>query len=249
MENIIESNKPLCIPRNFVEFYTRYSTYVRNFARGYMKGRPMQEQQDRESELTCFLLSLPAKSKFRLPGANGIPDGCTDRIMTFDPKRGYSDSAGHFWGYLHRILRNQFLGLEARKQSNPVTRQGTMRIVADTSPSIPESARHEIRVDQVSAIYQSEHTGSCNDPQQNATVFRFIEFVGMHNPELVPVLETISSCTSYSEAQPNLRIDRRYFNRAKLRLRLPYTCFTSGNPVPRQRRRYRLRRAKSARAA
>ena len=35
-------------------------------------------------------------------------------------------------------------------------------------------------------------------PEQDATVSRFLEFVRMHNPELIPVLETISSCTSYS---------------------------------------------------
>jgi hypothetical protein len=123
MENILRRSQAFRVPGNFDEFYAQYPMYIRNFVRRYMWWRPIQEQLDRDTELTCFLLTIPTKSKFRRPGVNGNPGGCTDRIMTFDPERGCGP--GHFFGYINRILRNQFLSLEARKQSNLVTRRGT----------------------------------------------------------------------------------------------------------------------------
>src|SRR5580698_9424567 len=133
MDNINHGSQKSRVPSDFSEFYAEYPTYVRNFVRRYMKWHPVHEQLDRESELISFLLTLPDKSKFRCSGASGRPGGCTDRIMTFDPERVHGGSAGLFFGYLNRILRNQFLNLEARRQSNPVTRRGTLRIVEDDS--------------------------------------------------------------------------------------------------------------------
>jgi hypothetical protein len=65
----------------------------------------------------------------------------------------------------------------------------------------------------------------------------------MHNRELLPVPESISSCTTYSEAQSDLGLNDRIFNRARSRLKVLYTCFATGKPVPKQRRAYRSRKA------
>lgn len=157
MENIVHHSRPFRIPDKFAEFYKKYPTYIRNFVRSYMRRRPIQEQQDRESELISFLLSIPAESKFRLPGANGIPGGRTDRIMTFNPERSHGDSPDHFFGYINRIIRNQFLSLEARTQSNPVTRRGSVRIGDDVSSSIRGT---EIREGQISVLYQTTKPSS-----------------------------------------------------------------------------------------
>jgi hypothetical protein len=62
-----------------IDFYSRYPRYVRNFARRYIGNRPFQELQDMEGELTCFLLTLPEKSKYRSPGANGKASRTGDR--------------------------------------------------------------------------------------------------------------------------------------------------------------------------
>jgi hypothetical protein len=208
--------------------------------------RPIQEQKDRESELTCFLLTIPAQSKFRRRGANGIPGGCTDRIMTFDPSRSCGDSAGHFFGYLNRILRNHFLSLEAKAQSNPATRRGTLRITADSE--LFQGTADEVNEDRIFAPYQ-RCLGSSDNPEQHTTVSQFLEFVRTHNRELVRVLGSISSCSTYSESQADLGLNDRFFCRARLRLKVLYECFSTGNPVPRQRRIYRPRKSDRRRSS
>lgn len=241
METSIDSSQVFRIPGNFAEFYTQYPMYVRNFVRHYMKWRPIQEQQDREDEQLSFLLILPVESRFCHLGANGIPGDCTDRIMTFNPERSHEGSAGHFFGYINRILRNHFLSLEARKQSNPITRQGTLRIVDGELPPGSGAAESEISENRISALYRQQPSRLGGAPVAYTTVSKFLEFVRKHNRELIPVLESIASCTTYSEAQADLGLDSRFFNRARLRLKVLYTCFTTGKPVPRQRRVYRAR--------
>jgi hypothetical protein len=247
MKTIIDSSRNFHIPSNFLEFRTQYPMYLRNFVRRYMRRCPIQEQLDRESELTYFLLTLPTQSKYRHPGTNGILGGCTDRIMTFDPERSHGDSAGHFFGYLNRILRNHFFSLEAKAQSNPATRRGTLRIAVDNE--LFQGAGDEINDERISAQDHPQFSRSRENPIQHAMVSKFIEFVRTHNRELIPVLESISSCSTYSEAQADLGLNNRFFCRARLRLKVLYDCFSTGNPVPRQRRIYRSRNAASRVAA
>jgi hypothetical protein len=247
MENTFHCSQTFRLPRDFGEFYTEYPTYVHNFVRRYMRYSPIPEKQDRESELISFLLTIPAESKFRRSGASGRPDGCTDRIMTFDPERVLGDPPGLFFGYINRILRNQFLSLEARKQSNPVTRRGTLRIVDDDSHDDSGAADNEIKVERISTSQQRFSQRLSESPEAYATVARFRDFVRALNPELIPVLESISSCTAYAEAQSHLGLDDRSFNRARSRLRLLCTCFANGRPTPKQRRVYRPRKARNTR--
>lgn len=246
MENIIHRDQSFRIPGNFADFYAQYPTFVRNFVRRYMKSHPVQEQQDRESDLISFLATLPAESKFRNPGTGARPGGCTDRVMTFDPERVHGASAGLFFGYLNRILRNQFLNLEARKQSNPLTRCGTLRIVGDDSRDDSRTNGSEIGVERVSTLQKRGFPRSSVSPEEHATVSKFLDFVREWNPELIPVLEIISSCTAYAEAQTDLAMDARLFGRARSRLKLLYTCFVTGKSIPKQRRVYRTRRVRNA---
>jgi hypothetical protein len=174
--------------------------------------------------------------------ASGRPGGCTDRIMTFDPERVHGASAGLFFGYINRILRNQFLSLEARRQSNPLTRRGTLRIVDGDSYDESGAANNEINAELVSALQKRPFPRLRESPEACAIASRFLDFVRELNPELIPVLESISSCTTYAEAQADLGLDDRLFSRARSRLRLLYTCFAAGRPVPKQRRIYRTRR-------
>jgi len=213
-----------------------------------MRSSPIQERQDRESELICFLLTLPSESKFRCSGAGGRPGGCSDRIMTFDQERIHGASAGLFFGYLNRIMRNQFLSLEARRQSKPLTQRGTLSIVdRDSWDDSGATTHREVCMEQVSAMQYPLALRPSENPEESAIVSRFIDFVRKLNPELVPVLERISSCTAYAEAQADLGLDDRLFNRARCRLKVLYACFATGEPVPRQRRVYRTRKGRNNR--
>jgi hypothetical protein len=248
MENIMHSDQSFRIPGNFAEFYAQYPTFVRNFVYRYMRSSPIQERQDRESELICFLLDLPAESKFRCSGAGGRLGGCSDRIMTFDQERVHGASAGLFFGYLNRIMRNQFLNLEARRLARPLTQRGTLRIVdSDFSDDSRATTDYGICMEQVSAQQHPLSLRPSENPEESTIVSRFLDFVRKLNPELIPVLERISSCTAYAEAQVDLGLDDRLFNRARSRLKVLYACYVSGGPIPRQRRVYRIRKGRNTR--
>lgn len=195
-----------------------------------------------ESDLIYFLLTLPVESKYRLPGANRLLGGCTDRIMTFDPQRGHGSSAGHFFSYLNRILRNRFLSLEARAQLNPAARRGTLRLAANSDTSPDAEAGDEISEERLSASCIQKFSSPFCDPSQHGMVAKFVEFVEVHNRELLPVLTSLVSCRKHAEARADLGLDDRSFSRARLRLKVLHIGFATGQAIPRQRRIYRSRK-------
>ena len=54
-------------------------------------------------------------------------------------------------------------------------------------------------------------------------ISKFFQFVRMHNRELISLLESISSYSTYSEAQVDLGLNNRFFCRARLRLKVLLT--------------------------
>lgn len=127
----IVSHDGFIVPRNFSEFFSRFPKHVRGFVRRHMIGKPPQDVEDRESDLLCFLMSLPETSKYRKPKRKGSPAACSDRIMTFDPDRSFGATQARFLSYINRILFNRFLSLESKRQHEPVTRSGTLRLISD----------------------------------------------------------------------------------------------------------------------
>jgi hypothetical protein len=91
-------------------------------------------------------------------------------------------------------------------------------------------------MEPVSASQHPQALRPSENPEESAIVSRFLDFVRKLNPELVPVLEKISSCAAYAEAQADSGLDDRLFNRARSRLKVLYACDTSGGPVPGARR-------------
>lgn len=240
MNTIVNRPQSFHVPTSFEEFCSRYPTFVRDFVRRRMRDRPPHEKHDRESELVVFLLTLPAKSKFRRPGTNGYPTGCMDRIMTFNPAVCRGDMAACFFGYLNVILRNQFFNLEAKKRSDPLCRPRVLQIREGGSRSRPESPG-EIGEDRLSALCRQCPSLPNWNPANNVTASRFFDFVRMHNRELVKVLVSIASCPNYAEAQASLGMNDRFFARARRRLKVLYRCFMRGEAVPKQRRIYQPR--------
>ncbi|HEV2578815.1 MAG TPA: hypothetical protein VGU25_16545 [Acidobacteriaceae bacterium] len=229
------------IPCSFSQFHTQYPGYVREFVGRYMQRSPLQDRLEMESELNYFLLVLPAESKFRAPGTNGFRGGCKDRVMTFNPKRGHGDSA-HFFGYLNHILRNRFFTLQRQARRNPITKQGTFRLSVDCEISFGRRASDEISLGEISISYAQQLSRSFGEPAQHGVVAKFIEFTRVYNPELQSLLISTASCRTFAEAQADIGWDSRSFNRGRLRLKVLYDCFTTGRPVPPQRRVYRTRK-------
>jgi hypothetical protein len=236
---VVESTFQL--PRDFAEFYSRFPRFVGDFVRRRMMNRSREDQEDRESELLHFLMSLPDTSKFRSPGTNGYETGCLDRIMTFNPARCGGPSPGQFLSYVSRILLNQFISLEGRQRSNPVCRRDTLRLSNDpdqynamSESNIPPSQQSFLEL----SVARLEGT---SEVWCHTVVQGFVAFIRVHNPELLCVLVALSICTRVCDAMTESGLNERAFCRARSRLRTLYRCFESGSQPPKQRRTYRDR--------
>ncbi|WP_353067749.1 hypothetical protein RBB77_23345 (plasmid) [Tunturibacter psychrotolerans] len=229
------------IPQNFAEFYERYPHHVRNFVRRHLFNCSLEEKQDRESELLVFLLTLPEISKYRNSGVNGNPNGCTDRIMTFDPVRSYGSSAARFFSYVNLILLNKFISLEKKTLRNPASRKNNYRILGNDEGSLESASITEDNLVRLSCRTRYLTELECDKVADRVHLSCFLNFIQKHNPELITVLKAMFRSPTFREAQQELKMDERLFHRGRHRLNNLYRCFTTGEVVPRQRRVYRER--------
>jgi len=81
--------------------------------------------------------------------------------------------------------------------------------------------------------------GSYHRILEDAILFNeLLVFVEKHNAELISVMEAISATETFVEAQKLLGLTEKLFIRARNRLGVLYTCFTSSTQPPRQLKVY-----------
>jgi len=200
------------IPKDFAEFYAWFPQYVRNFVR--WNPAPFADREDREQQLLMHLMTLPEDSKFRQAG-------CRDRIEAFRPDACGASEKRFFW-YIDHCLRNHYYSQWRRVAANPVRRPGE-----------PFDERYVYS--QVSRWFSASRIPSA---EQTAIVAEFLTFVEEHNPELIPVLNTISQTETFIDAQRTLGMTEKLFQRARNRLVVLYEHFELGEVPPRQRKVY-----------
>jgi hypothetical protein len=225
------------VPRSFEEFFERHPRYVRGRVHLCWPNGTNSEREDHESELLIFLMSLPAKSRFRALGYNGFPDGCKDRIQTFNPDLAYGASEPRFFNYIKIILTNRLISLW-KAASNPVPASKTSSFYS------PEPDGTLLDEDYIYALASERGAfGMSYDQaiQNGILVDEFFRFVENHNPELLEIISAIQTTDTYVEAQHTLGLTERLFIRARRRLVVLYSCFDKGTDPPRQRKVYRSR--------
>ena len=228
-------------PHDFNNFYSRFPRFVRDFVRRRMMNQRYEDQQDRESELLHFLMCLPERSKFRVPGTNGHQNGCHDRIMTFNPGRCGGGTPGQFLAYVNRILLNRFITLQRKHKADPACRSDTLRLSADWEEYGGSAQSKMPSMDRLP--FEPQMNGLTEDRLvwSHVVVQRFVTFIEDYNPELLSVLTELSMCRKLSDAQSRTGLDAKAFCRARSRLRTLYRSFQSGSRPPKQRRPYRDR--------
>jgi hypothetical protein len=226
------------VPRSFEEFFERHPRYVRGRARLCWPNGTDSEREDHESELLIFLMSLPDNSKFRALGYNGFPDGCKDRIQTFNPDLAYGASEPRFFNYVKIILTNHLISLWQKAASNPVRASKTSSFYS------PEPDGTLLDEDYIYALASERGAFGMSYDQaieNGILVDEFLRFVQNHNPELLEIIRAIQTSDTYVEAQHTLGITERLFIRARSRLMVLYSCFDKGTDPPHQRKVYRSR--------
>lgn len=234
----IVGHEGFVVPKNFQEFYERFPRYVRGFVRRRWLRASEAECEDRESELLLHLMTLPEESKFRNAGFNGFENGCVDRIQIFHPDSAYGASAARFFSYINLCLLNHFCSLTKKASSNPIRRYNTLSLYA------PDGEGEMVDDDYIYSMASQAYYNGCNYDrllEDGMLINEFVSFVEKHNPELVSVIEAIAQTETYVEAQKALGMSEKLFLRARNRLGVLHTCFTSGEAPPRQRKVYRSR--------
>lgn len=227
------------VPKDFAEFYERFPQHVRNFVHAHWTHASDTDREDREHELLLHLMTLPADSKFRQPGYNGIENGCEDRIQVFHPDSAYGASAKRFFWYINHCLRNHYFSQGRKAISNPVRRASTMSL------NSADAAGEIIDEEYVFSRISKEYSSGCNYNHmlvEGVIVNEFLEYVEEHNPELISVLDVIGAADTFVDAQRMLGMSEKLFLRARNRLVVLHKHFLAGEVPPRQRKVYKSRK-------
>jgi len=233
------------VPRNAHEFFQRFPNHVRSFVDRHMMWHSVADREDRTSELQIFLLSLPPVSKFREPGYNGLPNGCTDRIQVFHPDNAHGASKPRFLAFINYMLLNAFISLMKKQGSNPIERVTNLPYFHTQVSGegervyVDDDYLHKLIPDCfVQTMY------ACWVMEDSIMYDEVCAFISAHNPDLMPVFKAISSCGSFVDAQRLLGMSEQLFTRARNRLRRLMECYGEGTTPPRQRKIYRPRASK-----
>ena len=231
------------VPRDFAEFVEWNPRYIENWVKRRL-GRNAAEMdvEDWTSDLCIHMHYLPAKSKHRLPGANGRPEGCKDVVETFNPTRQYGASERRFRHYINNCLANRFSTIQSKRQKNPICRTGNLSLGAAMDPENFEVVDDEY-VHGHSEILTRQARQRMKQDEQSVFVSQFTEFIAHEDPSMLVVVAAIESTGTFGEAMRDLKMTEQEFGRARNRLKQLATCFQSNQPVPKQRKPYKKREA------
>jgi len=163
--------------------------------------------------------------------------------MTFNPQRGHGASAAQFLSFINRILRNHFISIEKNERHNPIGKYCKVPLIHNENCQPQAEGADGFSANQLAFMLLPD--GDPN-PREMAEISEFLGFIKVYNPELLRVLNCLLESRSISDAQARSQLDDRFFNRARLRLRVLYRCYRVGSPPPRQRRIYRARQREQA---
>jgi hypothetical protein len=233
------------VPKNFNEFYSRYPLYVRSWVQKHLYKRFIidADVEDQEADLLMHLHYLPEKSKARLPGTNGKPEGCADVIEYFSPTKQYGASAKRFFNYLNLCLTNRFITMKTKRDKNPIQRTGNYALGAPVAPDSNEMIDDEFIHSHSSVLSQANNKEN-NLRDMRIYLGEFKAFVEKYDPELLHFMEVLGQSKTKVETREELGMDESSFNRAMGRVLKLKDSFINGTSVPKQRKKYKQRQMK-----
>ena len=226
------------VPKDFAEFHERFPDYVHRWV-GKHAGTSASEEdkEDWTHDLLIHLSRLPLTSKYREAGKEDI-------VATFDPLRHYGANEARFRNYINLCLANKFRTLHSKRMKDALCRPGNLSLGG-------ESADEDLcSVDELCHKHSAHLRAAQNacQKQSHDRVFlqEFLNFVQRENAKVLPTIEALMTTGTRGEAAYWLGVAELEFDRMHTRVRHLARCFVSGEPVPRQRRPYKRRRASSA---
>ena len=233
-------HKQFKIPKNFDEFYAWRPDFVTNWVKKRLSRFNVDEEvEDWTQDLLIHLRYLSKDSKYRIPGANGVPNGCQDIIETFNPIQQYGASERRFRNYINLILANKFNTVKKRSQNNPVCRPGNTPFGVSTDEE-SDHVNGEESIYANSEILSNITMRIAKQHEDRLFTNQFKEFVIANDPTVYSALEALESTRTIGEAASFLGVSNGEFNRFRNRLKQLGESFTNSCPTP-SRRQYRKR--------
>jgi hypothetical protein len=230
-------NDGFVVPRDFDEFYLRYPDYVRRWVSKHAERSALKEDlEDRAQDLLIHLQHLPPTSKYREAGKKDI-------VETFDPVKHFGANQARFRNYVNLCLVNRFRTIDSRGMKDVLCRPGNL--------SLGETEDQDLRsVDDEychshSAYLQRAANAAERQARDAAFLQEFENFVRQKDPKVLSTIEAIRATGTHGEAADLLGTTESEFGRTRNRLSLLAKCFLSGEPVPKQRKPYKKRIAKT----
>jgi len=229
------------VPLNFAEFCEWNPKYIQNWVKRRLgRGMVDMDVEDWTQDLSMHMHYLPAKSKHRLPGANGRPTGCQDVVETFNPIRQYGASERRFRHYINNCLANRFSTMQSKRQKNPVCRLGNLSLAPVMDPDNYEVVDDEYVHKHSEYLTLRSHSRLVQG-EQNVFLSEYLSFIAKEDPSLLRVVRAIEETGTYGEAMRDLGMTDQDFGRARNRLKQLGECFQNDEAVPKQRKPYRKR--------
>jgi hypothetical protein len=225
------------VPSNFEEFYERFPDYVRKWVSKHTdSSAPNEDLEDWAQDLLIHLQHLPPTSKYREVGKKDI-------VQTFDPVKHYGANQARFRNYMNLCLANKFRTMRSKHMKDALGRPGNVSFDGETKGeefrSLDEFCHAHSAQLRVAAKASEKQSGD------RAFLEEFANFVRREDPKVLQMIEALSVTGTLGDALDWLGITEREFGRMRTRLDQLATCFLSGELVPRQRKPYKKRIAKS----
>lgn len=231
------------VPRDFAEFCEWNPKYIENWVKRRLGRQAVDmDVEDWTQDLGIHMHWLPAKSKHRLPGANGRVDGCKDVIETFNPIRQYGASERRFRHYVNNCLANRFSTIQSKRQKNPVCRLGNLSLASAMDPENYEVVDDEY-VHGHSEILTRNARSRLRQEEQAVFLSEYRTFLAEEDPDMLRVTYAIESTGTFGDAMRDLGMSEQEFSRARNRLKQLAVCFEEDQDVPKQRKPYKKRGA------
>jgi hypothetical protein len=229
------------VPLNFAEFCEWNPKYIQNWVKRRLgRSQVDMDVEDWTQDLSMHMHYLPAKSKHRLPGANGRPTGCQDVVETFNPIRQYGASERRFRHYINNCLANRFSTMQSKRQKNPVCRLGNLSLAPVMDPDNYEVVDDEYVHKHSEYLTLRSHSRLVQG-EQNVFLSEYLSFIAREDPTLLRVVKAIEETGTYGEAMRDLEMTEQDFGRARNRLKQLGECFQNDDVVPKQRKPYKKR--------
>jgi hypothetical protein len=237
--DLVETNpdKRFVVPKNFDEFSERYPNYIRRWVMKHTKKMSLDaDVEDWEADLAFHMRYLPVASVHRVPGANGLNDGCIDRIQTFDPVRMHGATPARFFHFVNNLLRNCFITEISKRKRQPLHIPNNLSygyVDEDSVGVVDDEYLHK----NSPLLTRISEIRSGNE-QTKLFVEEFYTFVQQKDPKVIPILDALRETGTHVQARKHLQIDKKLYNRQRKRIQQLSRAFLTLVNTPRVKEVY-----------